>query len=722
MANPDYSWPPMEKRKVIGQRFKRLDGPQKSSGRAKYSSDTRPKDLLYGAYLTCPHAHARIKSVDTSEAEKLKGVASVHAIEKAGTEIQYQGWEVAAVAASTEEIAREAARLIKVDYEVLPHFVEDHDLGKAGARARQGGERVVGDPEKAFQEAEATSEGQYGIPVINHCCLEPHGQIFQWKPGAASDGSQDQIMVWPSTQNVPAYATDVTQRLKVPTNNIKVKMDYIGGGFGSKFNPDAWAYVAAELSKKAGGRPVLLYLDRATEQMIGGNRPSAYSKIKVGGKKDGTITAFDAFTWGTGGFAPVNPAAQPYILTRIANQRETRTPVSTNAGTQRAWRAPGNQQASFLTCCAIEDFAAKIGKDPMEVYKLNAQFAPEARVETYRYQLDKAAELSNWKTLWKARGSATGVVKRGLGVGLAAWGGMGHASQCRTVINPDGSVSVEIGTQDLGTGTRTIITQVAAETLGLTMNQVKLVIGTNDLPPDGGSGGSTTVGGVSTSTRMAATNALYKLFETVAPALGTEPDNLEAVDGQIRVKGTPSKNLTWVAACKKLGPNKISEMGVFNGRNGGTLLTQGACGVQVADVSVDTETGIVKMNRFVAVQDCGLVINPRLAESQVFGAVIMGISTALFERRLMDAATGRTLNPDMEWYKLAGIGDIGNIVVHMDIRKEMDSRGVIGLGEPPAVPICAAVANAVANAIGVRVPNIPMTPEHVLGALEGGKA
>jgi xanthine dehydrogenase YagR molybdenum-binding subunit len=251
---------------------------------------------------------------------------------------------------------------------------------------------------------------------------------------------------------------------------------------------------------------------------------------------------------------------------------------------------------------------------------------------------------------------------------------------------------------------------------------VKLVIGTNDLPPDGGSGGSTTVGGVSTSTRMAATNALYKLFETVAPALGTEPDNLEAVDGQIRVKGTPSKSLTWVAACKKLGPNKISEMGVFNGRNGGNLLTQGAAGVQIADVSVDTETGIVKMNRYVAVADCGMVINPRLAESQVYGAVIMGISTALFERRLMDPATGRTLNPDMEWYKLAGIGDIGNIIVHMDIRKEMDSRGVIGLGEPPAVPICAAVANAVANAIGVRVPNIPMTPEHVLGALEGRKA
>ena len=194
---------------------------------------------------------------------------SVHVAAPAGTEMQYQGWEVAGVAATTEEIAREATRKIKVDYEVLPHFVNDADLGEAPAsRAKQGGERVVGDPDKAFQEAEAVCEGQYGIPVVYHSCLEPHGQIIQWKPGTEADGAGDQIMVWPSTQNVPAYAGDLGNRLKVPASNIKVEMDYIGGGFGSKFNPDAWAIVGAELSKKAGGRPVHLFLDRATEQMI----------------------------------------------------------------------------------------------------------------------------------------------------------------------------------------------------------------------------------------------------------------------------------------------------------------------------------------------------------------------------------------------------------------------------------------------------------------------
>jgi xanthine dehydrogenase YagR molybdenum-binding subunit len=329
--------------------------------------------------------------------------------------------------------------------------------------------------------------------------------------------------------------------------------------------------------------------------------------------------------------------------------------------------------------------------------------------------------MAEWKTLWHPRGQgAAGPVKRGLGLGIATWQGSGHASQCRTIIHPDGGVRVEIGTQDLGTGTRTIITQVVAETLGLPMRGVNLAIGSSELPRDGSSGGSTTVGGVSTSSRRSAVNALAKLFETVAPDLGAEPDRLEAVGGQIRVKGTPGKSMTWQAACRKLGTGSISEMGVFTARGDTAgMTTGGVCGVQIADVSVDAETGVVKVNRYTAVQDCGLIVNPRLAESQVHGAVIAGISTALYEERIMDPRTGRMLNPDMEFYKLAGIADVGDIRVYLDIREENDKRGVIGLGEPPAIPICAAIGNAVANAIGVRVPKIPMTPQHVIDALEG---
>jgi len=717
---PDYSWPPMEARKVIGQSPKRLDGPVKASGRARYSSDMNPKDLLFGVYLTCPYAHARVTSVDTSAAEKIEGVTAVHVVSPAGTEIQWQGTEVAAVAAVTEEIARDGVGAIRVVYEVLPHLVKEEDVAQAGTRAKAAGEVLKGDPAAAFQLAAVVSEGHYGIPVATHCCLESHGQTIQWQG--------DSVWAWPSTQNVPGYAGQLGQNLKVPATNIKVRMDYIGGGFGSKFSPDSWGEVCARLSQKSGGRPVKLFLDRATEQRIAGNRPSAFADIKIGGDKDGTITAWESKSWATGGFTGGGSPPLPYILDDsnhpIPNKRLVHTAISTNAGPFRAWRAPNNQQAAYLTCSAIEDFAAKAGLDPLEVFKLNLQYAPKVRQDLYSYQFDKAAEMAEWKKLWKPRGQSAGPVKRGLGLGFSAWGGGGHASQCNVTLHADGSVQVDIDTQDLGTGTRTIITQVAAETLGLPMAAIKLNIGSNDLPPDGGSGGSTTVGGVSASTRKAAVNALAKLFDAAAPALGATADQLEAVDGQIRVKGSPSKSLTWTAACKKIGPaGVITETGANDQRNPSReLISSGTGGVQVADVSVDTETGIVKINRYVAVQDCGLVINPRLAESQVYGAIIMGISTALYERRFMDAQTGAMLNADMEFYKLAGIGDIGEIVVHMDIRPENDKRGVIGLGEPPAIAICAAVGNAVANAIGMRVPHIPMTPDHVLDALEGRNA
>ena len=714
MANtPNYNWPPMDTRKVMGKPYKRVDGPQKASGRARYASDFNRKDLLFSAYLTCPHAHARVTGIDTGDAEKSKGVTAVHVISPAGTELQWAGSEVAAVAATTEEQAVDAVRKIKVQYEVLPHLVKDEDLAKAGSRAKAAGEQVTGDPDKAFQEADAVSEGLYGIPVVTHCCLEPHGNVVEWKG--------DQVNFWPSTQNVSGIGGTLAPNIKVPVANIHTEMQYIGGGFGSKFSADAWAPVAAFLSQKSGGRPVKVFLDRATELEIAGNRPSAFANIKVGGKKDGTITVWQSQSWATGGVGGGGMPPIPYVFTDIPNKRINHSAVSVNAGPQRAWRAPNNQQASLLTCSAIDDFAAKIGMDPLEVFSKNAGYSP--RAEVYRSQLAKAAEMAEWKKLWHPRGdSGSGVVKRGLGIGVNAWGGGGHASQCRCTINPDGSVSIELGSQDLGTGTKTIIIQVAAESLGLPFGAIKLTVGDSSLPPSGASGGSTTVGGVSSSTRKATVNALNKLFEVAAPTLGAQPDQLEAVDSHIRVKDNPNKSLTWQAACRKMGTSKISEMGVNDQRNPMGLNASGVGGIHIADVSVDTETGIVKVNKISAVNDCGLVINPRLAESQCYGGCIMGICTALYEERIMDAQTGRMVNADMEFYKLAGIADIGEIQVHMDISPEHDKRGVVGLGEPASIGIHAAIANAVTNAIGVRVGMTPVTPERVLAALEGRNA
>jgi xanthine dehydrogenase YagR molybdenum-binding subunit len=711
---PDYSWPAVEKRRVIGKRTSRIDGYSKSSGRAKYAYDIQRPGMLYGALLTCPHAHARVTSIDTSAAEKSPGVMAVDLMAKQGEEIQYAGYEVAAVAATSEELARDAVRKIRVVYEVLPHLVDERDLAKAGSRAKASGEQVSGDPDQAFKEADAVSEGFYGIPVLNHCTLEAHGQVVEWKT--------DRFDYWPSTQSVSSVGADLAKVLEVPAANVHTHMEAMGGGFGSKFSHDRWGEACGRLSKKSGGRPVKLFLDRSTELEIAGNRPSFFAKIKLAGKKDGTMTAWQSESWATGGISGANlPAGNlPYVFRGLPNKRMTHTSVSINTAPQKAWRAPNNPQLSYLTCAAMEDLAAKLNMDAVEFFHKNLEYAAAPGPEVYRAQLRKAAELAEWKKLWHPRGqSGSGTVKRGLGIGFNLWYGLGHASKCLTTIHPDGSVEVEIGSQDLGTGTRTVIAMVAAETLGLPLNAIRVKIGENAYPVSGASGGSTTVGGVSASTRKSTMNALVKLYEATADALGAPAAELEAVDGKIQVKGNPAKNLDWKAACRKLGTKPIQEAGENAQRGPGGLINGGAGGVQIADVSVDTETGMVKMNRVVAVQDCGLVINPKTAESQIQGAVMLSIAGALFEERIMDPATGRVLNPDMEFYKLPGIGDVGEIVVHLNLEPEHDKRGVVGLGEPPVIGGIAAIANAVANAIGVRVPVVPLTPDKVLTVLEG---
>ncbi len=709
---PEYKWPAMEKRRVIGKRLNRLDGIPKASGKAKYTSDLNPEGQLFGAILTSPHAHAKVKSIDLSAAEKMKGVTSVRVVAPAGTEIQWAGAEIVYVAAEKETIARDAVRAIKIEYELMPHLVNEADLKKAGARAKAAGEQVSGDPDAAFQSAEVTAEGFYGIPVITHCCLEPHGQVVAWKG--------DAVQYWPSSQNVSGVGGDLARSLGIPVNSVKVEMDYMGGGFGSKFPSDIWGREAAQMSKASGGRPVKLYLDRATELTIAGVRPSAFAKVKVAAKRDGTITAWQSESWATGGVGGGGMAPIPYVFTQIPNKRMNHTAVSTNTGGARAWRAPNHPQASFITCAALEDLAAKLNMDPTELFKKNLGYTPRAAV--YEKQIDKAMQMIDWKKRWHPRGDKTpGVIKRGVGMGIATWGGAGHASDCRVNIHPDGMVDIELGSQDIGTATRTCIAMVVAEVLGLNYTQVNVKLGNNAYPPSGASGGSTTIGGVSSSSLKAATNALEKLFENIAASLGTTPDNLEAVDSTVRVKGNPQKSIPWKQACQKLGSKTISELGRNDPKNPGGLNTQGVGGIQMAAVSVDIETGVVKMDKFIAVQDCGLVVNPKTAESQVFGAMIMSVCSALSEERIMDDTTGRVLNADMEFYKLSGISDIGEMEVHMDISPEHDKRGVIGLGEPCAIGGVAAIANAVANAIGVRVPEVPLTPDRVLQALYGSK-
>jgi len=571
--------------------------------------------------------------------------------------------------------------------------------------------QTLGEPDKAFAEADVVSEGLYGIPVITHCCLESHGSISEWT-------DQEHLFTHISTQNVSGIPGQMAEPLKIPATNIRVHQDNIGGGFGSKFSPDRWGIFTAEVSKKAGGKPVRVMLERDTELKVAGARPSAYARVKVAAKKDGTVVAWQSNSWGTGGPGGGGMPPIPYVF-NIPNQRQEHTAIRNNIGPARAWRAPNHPQAAVLTMCALDDLAAKLNMDPVEFFGKNLNLTKQ-RENIYREELGIASELMGWKQKWHPRGQAPsdGMV-RGVGVSFHTWGGRGHASDCDLTIHPDGSVDLKMGTQDLGTGTRTCILMVAADTLGIPMDAIQLQIGDTTYPPSGGSGGSTTIGGVTSSTRRAAVDARDALFAKVAPALSVQPDQLECVNGKVSVKGDSSHSLSWKEACSKLGAMPLTVRGKNPDKSKPPDLTNsGVGGVQMAEVEVDTDTGIVKVKKMVAVQDCGLVIDIKTAEGQCYGALIMGISYALFEEKVMDPATGRMLNADMQFYRLAGFSDIPELVVHMMTGKGYDERGVIVLGEPPVESPGAAISNEVAHAKGVRVPFLPLTPDRVLAALE----
>jgi xanthine dehydrogenase YagR molybdenum-binding subunit len=704
----EYKWPEAEKRKYIGKRISRIDGPAKVTGKAKYNSDLNRPGMLFGKLVRSPYANAKIVSIDTSVAEAMPGVKAVQVILEPGADVRWAGTEIVAVAAVDEPTASDAARAVKIQYERLPHYVVDTDPKGAGENAKPSAAQTKGEPDKAMSEAEVTLEGFYGQAVITHCCLEPHGSVMEWD-------ADKNLLVHLSTQAVSGIAGQLAGPLETPASNIRVKQDHIGGGFGSKFGPDRWDVTGARLSKKADGKPVRIFLERDSELMLAGARPSHYARVKIGAKKDGTITAWQSESWATGGVGGGGAPPIPYVFD-VPNQRKQHTAIVNNIGSARAWRAPNHPQACLITMAALEDLAARLEMNPLDLFLKNIDLTGQ-RADVYREEFKIAADLIGWQKNWHPRGDkAAGPIKRGLGLALHTWGGGGHPSDCDIIIQPDGSVEVKMGTQDLGVGTRTAIQIVAADTLGLPLDAVKVSIGDNRFPASGGSGGSTTIGGISASTRRGSLDALDRLFEKVAPSLDAQPADLEAVDGFIRVKSDPRRRLPWKQAAAKIGATPLTVRGKNPGP--GSLTSQGVGGVQMADVSVDVETGIVKINKIVAVQDCGLIIDMKTAESQVYGALIMGVCYALYEEKIMDAKTGRMLNPNMEFYKLAGIGDIGQLVVHMMTGKGYDERGVIGLGEPPVISPGAVISNAVANAIGVRVPSLPLTPDRVLEALE----
>jgi xanthine dehydrogenase YagR molybdenum-binding subunit len=703
-----YSWP--EKPTLLGTSVKRLDGPDKVTGRARYSYDINRPGMLYGKIVRSPHPHARIVSVDLSQAEKAPGVKAVLTYKEPGAQVMYPGDPVAAVAADTEERALDAARLVRVRYETLPHLATVEQALAADAPAvfpngntRQGATEETGDLAAGFAKAAHVVEATYATHVITHVCLETHGCVCEW------DG--DKLTAWVSTQGAHQARIGFADGLKIPQANVRVMTQHMGGGFGSKFAPDSQGIICAKLAQQARA-PVKLMLDRKEEHLDTGNRPSATARIRAGVASDGMLTAFDAQSWGTGGAGAGSGFPLPYIY-NFPNRKRVHRDVYINAGQQRAMRAPGHPQGCFLTEILMDELADRVKMDPVAFRVKN--LPPRAPNAMWAEYFERGAKAFGWDKRHPTGDPAAGPIKTGMGVSAHRWGGAGRGTQAHMDITSDGGVVVKCGTQDIGTGTRTIVTMVAAETLGLPVGAVKAEIGDTILPFSGGSGGSTTAASVSPAIRVTSVNALDALFAKVAPTLAVAPEELVAAGGRIHVKGNTAKGLAWKDACKLIGTEPISVDGKWEEGLSGS----GTSGVQFAEATVDIETGIVKVTRILAIQDCGLIVDKLTAESQAFGGVIASINFALFEDRIIDRVTGQMVNPNMEWYLLAGMSDVPKIDIMLN---DMPERGVIGIGEPPTVSTASAIANAVRNAIGVTIRSLPLHPHRVLAAIEQERA
>lgn len=696
---------------VTGQRIPRLDAVAKVTGQAKYTADINLPDLnnraskpiwdklLFGKILRCPLPHARVRRIDTSKAEKLPGVRAVLVIAGEGAELRYAGEAVAAVAADSEEIAGDALRLIEVEYETLPFEV---DTQRAYERGQRSSPRVQrrGRGEEGLDEADVTVEVTFRTPVHIHTPLEAHGSVVGWE-------APDQVLAFDSTQALFAVRDSLARELKLPPERVRAICEYVGGGFGGKLWMHHYTPIAARLSRMAGGLPVKLILSRKEVFLTTGNNPDSVQTIRIGAKKDGTFVAFVRRAYGTGGVG--GGFGLPGPLYQFAHYYDEQTEVFTNAGPSAPFRAPGWPQSVFAIEGAIDELARALNIDPLE---LRIKNDPN---EIRRKQWLIGAERIGWKQKWQPWGSQTGVKRRGLGCAASAWGGGGGpGSQSEVRIYRDGRVEVLLGTQDIGTGTRTVVGIAAAEGLGLSPDFVrsekfKVQIGDTLLGRSGTSGGSVTTATVFPAVYDATEKALKRLLEIVAPKLGVTPDQLVSRNGRIFVKDNPEKGLSWEEATKLL-TEPIVEKGQW--RQG--LSGSGVAGAQFAEVEVDTETGKVKVLKIVAVHDCGRVVNHLTAETQVMGGVVMGLSLALLEGRVMDRQVGRMMNPNTENYKIAAMLEIPEIEV---VLLDMPERGVIGLGEPPIIPTAAAIANAVSNALGVRVTSLPITPDKVLAAL-----
>jgi xanthine dehydrogenase YagR molybdenum-binding subunit len=706
---------PAGPRTIVGRDAVRKDAPERVRGEARYTADLQPPGMLHTAILRSPHAHARVRRIDLSRAAAAPGVHAVLGPGEArglAEEAGYVGAAVAAVAADSFAHAQRALRLIDVDWEELEVVLDPEQAVEREQLTTEPTRYERGDFERALERADVVVEGTYRTSVVLHNSMETHQSVCEWVG--------DTLTVYLSTQYVWGIRDEIATALDIPADRVRVVCEYMGGGFGSKNDAGDYTYAAIELAKRTG-RPVRAALTRREENTAAGNRNATIQKLTVGARSDGTIVALggefvNAVGWSGWSAMTEGPLQMLYAC---ENVRTVRYGAKINTPPMKAFRAPGFVEGTFGLECLIDELAAKLDVDPLELRRRN--YANDNDGKPYSSKNLKACyELaqSQWDRRDEVRARSTGAWKHGVGMASQIWfGGGGPPSYAWIRVGSDGRAQVVTAMQDIGTGSRTAMAQIAAEELGFPLDRVEVSLGDTSRGPFASiSAGSSTIPSMGPAVRAAAADAKRQLLEIAAQRHHLEERVLDIVDGNVVSAdgnlNTPVQKLVEVLEDAQIlgkgarGPNPT----------GMSVLT---FGILVVEVAVDVETGEVRVDRVYAAHDVGRIVNTLGARSQVEGGIIQGIGHTLSEQRLHDPATGRILTTTLDAYRMPTIADVPEIVAEfVDAPDEhLTNLGSKGLGEPPIVPIAAAIANAIRDATGADVHELPISREEMLRAL-----
>ncbi len=752
----------------IGARVPMLDAREKVTGAGKYAADLTLPGMLVGKVLHSPHAHARIVSIDTSAAEALPGVHAVvtgretpvkYGILPIGHDetvfaphkVRYIGDNVAGVAAESEALAEEALRLIRVEYEVLPAVFDPEESMRAEGELIQEGRahniekeyhHQFGDVEKGFEEADYVREDRFDCAEVTHAAMEPHATLAQFAP----DGK---LTVWSSTQ-VPYYLMKtLAATLQIPEDDVRVIKPLVGGGFGGKSEVIPLEPAAAVLARKAG-RPVRITYTREEVFLMHRGRPRTIVELRTGVGRDGRLKAVAARIVMDGGaycgYGPVTILYSGALLNAMYDIPHVRFDgyrVLTNKPACGAMRGHGTVDARFAFEVQLDRIAATLGMDPAEIRRRNFLRPPcvtvnGLRVLSYGYPecVERAVEQSGWA---RKRGK----LPYGKGIGLAGShyvsgaansiirGDMPHTT-INLEIDAEGQVTLYTGASEIGQGSDTVQAQLAAGELGLRAEQVRLVAAdTGRTPVDLGSYSSRVTFMAGNATLQAARQAREKLLAAAAAEFDTTPENLEMSQGRIVCRDDPRRKMSLGQAVRLAAPEGLlKSVGTYappQAARGGKFKGAGvgpspaySYSAQVAEVTVDTETGEVRVERIVAAHDCGKALNPLTVEGQVEGSVWMGLGQAMQEE--MTWRQGRLMNPGLLEYRSAST--LESPPIEPILVESHDPEGPLGAkeaGEGSLAATLPAVANAVYDAVGVWITTLPITPEKVLKALEEKK-